>query len=182
MPKKSSGRTGVVATGGAWNLQEIRDLMDVLDERQISEFEMEKAGVRIRIKRGVSSEQFAPPLFVNHHVPAWSPAVPTETSAPASSTSAPPASEPAESGEEVHLVKSPIVGTYYSAPSPNAPPFVNVGDEVQIGQALCIIEAMKLMNEIESDAAGEVVRIYMENGQPVEYGQSLFAIKPSRKK
>jgi acetyl-CoA carboxylase biotin carboxyl carrier protein len=80
------------------------------------------------------------------------------------------------------VVKSPIVGTFYSSPSPSAPPFVKVGDEVQVGQPLCIIEAMKLMNEIESDAAGEIVRIYVENGQPVEYGQSLFAIKPSRKK
>jgi acetyl-CoA carboxylase biotin carboxyl carrier protein len=91
-------------------------------------------------------------------------------------------SEPAESSEEVHIIKSPIVGTFYSSPAPNAPPFVEVGDAVQVGQPLCIIEAMKLMNEIESEVAGEVVRAYVENGQPVEYGQSLFAIKPSHKK
>jgi acetyl-CoA carboxylase biotin carboxyl carrier protein len=86
---------------------------------------------------------------------------------------------PAETLEDVHIIKSPIVGTFYSAPSPSAPPFVNVGDVVQVGQPLCIIEAMKLMNEIESEVAGEIVRIYVENGQPVEYGQSLFAIRPS---
>jgi acetyl-CoA carboxylase biotin carboxyl carrier protein len=78
-------------------------------------------------------------------------------------------------------MKSPIVGTFYGAPAPNAPAFVQVGDVVQLGQVLCIIEAMKLMNELESEAAGEVVRVYVESGQPVEYGQSLFAIKPSRK-
>jgi acetyl-CoA carboxylase biotin carboxyl carrier protein len=182
MPKKSAGRTGAAATGGAWNLQEIRDLMDVLDERQISEFEMEKAGVRIRIKRGVSGDLAPAPLLASHHVPAWSPAPPQEPSGATEPSVKPPAAETPESGDEVHLVKSPIVGTFYGSPSPSAPPFVKVGDEVQVGQALCIIEAMKLMNEIESDAAGEIVRVYVENGQPVEYGQSLFAIKPSRKK
>jgi len=79
-------------------------------------------------------------------------------------------------------MKSPIVGTFYAAPAPDAPPFAKIGDVVQLGQVLCIIEAMKLMNELESEVAGEIVRIYVESGQPVEYGQSLFAIKPSRKK
>ena len=181
MPKKSAGRSGE-AGGRAWNLQEIRELMDVLDERQISEFEMEKGGVRIRIKRGGSGEAGPSPLFMNHHAPAWSAAPPLEPLAPGPASAKSPATEPLESGEDLHLVKSPIVGTYYGAPSPSAPPFVKVGDEVQVGQALCIIEAMKLMNEIESDATGEVVRVYVENGQPVEYGQSLFAIKASRKK
>ncbi len=99
-------------------------------------------------------------------------------------TEAPPHAEPRapESADELFIIKSPIVGTFYSAPAPNAPPFVKVGDTVEIGQVLCIIEAMKLMNEIESEAAGEVVRTYVENGQPVEYGQSLFAIKPSSKR
>jgi len=78
-------------------------------------------------------------------------------------------------------MKSPIVGTFYAAPAANAPPFVKLGDVVQVGQVLCIIEAMKLMNELESEVAGEVVRIYVENGQPVEYAESLFAIKPTHK-
>ncbi|HET7841294.1 MAG TPA: acetyl-CoA carboxylase biotin carboxyl carrier protein, partial [Terriglobia bacterium] len=81
-----------------------------------------------------------------------------------------------------HIIKSPIVGTYYASPAPNAPPFVKLGDTVDVGQVLCIIEAMKLMNEIESEAGGEIVRIYVENGQSVEYGQSLFAIKLSPKR
>jgi acetyl-CoA carboxylase biotin carboxyl carrier protein len=80
------------------------------------------------------------------------------------------------------LVKSPIVGTFYEAPSPGAEPFVEVGDQVEVGQTLCIVEAMKLMNEIESDVSGEVMRILAENGQPVEYGQPLFAVRPGRKK
>ena len=79
-------------------------------------------------------------------------------------------------------MKSPIVGTYYESPSPGAEPFLKVGDYVETGQTLCIVEAMKLMNEIESDASGEIIRIFVENGQPVEYGQPLFGIRPSRKK
>jgi acetyl-CoA carboxylase biotin carboxyl carrier protein len=82
----------------------------------------------------------------------------------------------------MHLVKSPIVGTYYGSPSPGAEPFVKIGGYVETGQTLCIVEAMKLMNEIESDISGEVLRIFVENGQPVEYGQPLFGIRPSRKK
>lgn len=182
MPKKTARSGGQAGAGSAWNLNEIRELMDVLDERQISEFEMEKGGFRIRIKRGeVLAEASSAPLFVNNHPAprrAVAPPEPLEPLPAAEKTASP---EPAESPEDLHLVKSPIVGTYYSAPSPSAPPFANVGDEVEVGQALCIIEAMKLMNEIESDVAGELVRVYAENGQPVEYGQSLFAIRPSHK-
>jgi acetyl-CoA carboxylase biotin carboxyl carrier protein len=100
--------------------------------------------------------------------------------APAATAAAAAASAPAEPAEEagLHIVKSPIVGTYYEAPSPGSPPFIKVGDEVSVGQVLCIVEAMKLMNEIESDVAGEVVKILVTNNQPIEYGQSLFAIRP----
>ena len=110
---------------------------------------------------------------------------PAVTPAPhplATGPSAPAEPSPAESLEGLHLIKSPIVGTFYSAPGPDAPHFVKLGDVIQVGQVVCIVEAMKLMNEIESDVAGEIVRIYIENGQPVEYGQSLFAIKPSHKR
>ncbi len=93
-----------------------------------------------------------------------------------------PAASSASSSDDLHLVKSPIVGTYYGAPSPGAEPFVKVGGFVETGQTLCIVEAMKLMNEIESDTSGEVLRVFVENGQPVEYGQPLFGIRPSRKK
>ena len=99
----------------------------------------------------------------------------------ASAEGAPGAAE-ARSSEDLHLVKSPIVGTFYESPSPGAEAFVKVGAHVETGQALCIVEAMKLMNEIESDVSGEVIRIFVENGQPVEYGQPLFGIRPTRKK
>ena len=112
-------------------------------------------------------------------------------SAPVASHHAPAAGGPTReasgeagraSSEDVHVVKSPIVGTFYAAPTVGGEPFVTVGSRVESGQALCIIEAMKLMNEIESDVAGEVVRIFVENGQPVEYGEALFGIHPHRKK
>ncbi len=93
-----------------------------------------------------------------------------------------PAPRPAAPKEELHVIKSPIVGTFYAAPSPEAPPFVKVGDNIQAGQVVCIIEAMKLMNEIEADMGGEIVGVLAENGQPVEYGQSLFALRPAKKK
>jgi acetyl-CoA carboxylase biotin carboxyl carrier protein len=176
----SRGRGG---SEQSWDLKEIQRLIDVLIEREITEFEMEKGGLRIRIKRGnvhagnptsgatsLASAPFPSP------VPASAPLVSAAVAA------APPIESAAESSEELHIMKSPIVGTFYGAPAPNAPPFVKLGDVVQVGQVLCIIEAMKLMNEIESEAAGEIARVYVENGQPVEYGQSLFAIKPSHKK
>src|SRR5258707_4978734 len=103
----------------------------------------------------------------------------------AASAPAPAAPGPgpeARSTEDLHLVKSPIVGTYYGSPSPGAEAFVKVGGYIETGQTLCIVEAMKLMNEIESDISGELLRIFVENGQPVEYGQPLFGIRPSRKK
>jgi len=98
------------------------------------------------------------------------------------SASGPGAAQEARVTEDLHLVKSPIVGTFYGSPSPRAEPFVKVGAFVETGQTLCIVEAMKLMNEIESDESGEIMRIFAENGQPVEYGQPLFGIRPSRKK
>jgi acetyl-CoA carboxylase biotin carboxyl carrier protein len=182
MPGKKTTR-GERTSGGAWNLQEIRDLIDLLIEREVSEFEMEKGGARIRVKRGNAQAEVSGPGGYSANPPAvWpSPLPPVH---PVSAPSPPTASDEAEGAElsdELHIIKSPIVGTYYASPSPSAPPFVKLGDVVQVGQPLCIIEAMKLMNEIESEAAGEIVRIYAENGQPVEYGQSLFAIKPSHK-
>jgi acetyl-CoA carboxylase biotin carboxyl carrier protein len=181
MPGKSTSR-GPEGSGG-WNLKEICELIDVLVEREISEFEMEKGGVRIRIKRGnAAAESGNSGGTASSLPPAWA-SPPPPASPPPAAVAPGPAGEaaPAELAEDLHIIKSPIVGTYYSSPSPSAPPFVNVGDVVEVGQPLCIIEAMKLMNEIESEAAGEIVRIYVENGQPVEYGQTLFAIRPSHR-
>jgi acetyl-CoA carboxylase biotin carboxyl carrier protein len=159
------------------NQKELKDLIDFLVEKDITEFELERGDVKVRVKRG------AEPVVVP--VPTSVPAVPmpaVETRPPvaAAATAAPAAATPAEAAAEagLHIVKSPIVGTYYEAPSPGSPPFIKVGDEVTTGQVLCIVEAMKLMNEIESDVAGEVVKILVTNNQPVEYGQSLFAIRP----
>jgi acetyl-CoA carboxylase biotin carboxyl carrier protein len=114
-----------------------------------------------------------------HHPPANAPVSRSDlaTGAPRDA-----AGESARSDENLHVVKSPIVGTFYAAAGPGSEAFVSVGSKVESGQALCIIEAMKLMNEIESDVAGEVVRIFVENGQPVEYGEPLFGIRPNRKK
>jgi acetyl-CoA carboxylase biotin carboxyl carrier protein len=108
---------------------------------------------------------------------ASAPAAPAASSAPSASAVA-AESAPATPAEVLHDVKSPIVGTFYESPSPGAPPFVKIGDQVEVGQVLCIVEAMKLMNEIEADVAGEVVKRIAASGQPVEYGQPLFAIKP----
>ncbi len=163
----------------SWDLKDIERLIDLLIERQITEFEMERGGVRVRIKRG-------DPAGANSAAPAATAFSASWPPPPVPAAPAPPAPAPAESAAEsldgLHLIKSPIVGTFYASPAPNAPPFVKPGDVVEVGQVLCIIEAMKLMNEIESDVGGEVVRIFAENGQPVEYGEPLFAIRPTPKK
>ena len=173
-----------------WGVDDLKELIDLLVGKEITEFEMEKGGLKIRIKRGNSHLAMVPVLGEGVSMasgamapPIGTPSVVAAPSAhPLASAPAPAETSPAESLEGLHLVKSPIVGTFYAAPSPDAPPFVKPGDVIQVGQVVCIVEAMKLMNEIESDVAGEIVRIYIENGQPVEYGQSLFAIKPSHKR
>ena len=182
MPRKNIGGSGG-AGGGSWNLKEICELIDVLVEREISEFEMEKGGVRIRVRRGNSpAEAPAVSVLPANASPAWAPPPPSPPPVVRPATGEAPAEAASEPAEDLHIIKSPIVGTFYGSPAPNAPPFVEPGDVVQVGQTLCIIEAMKLMNEIESEVAGEVVRVYVETGQPVEYGHSLFAIRPSHKK
>jgi acetyl-CoA carboxylase biotin carboxyl carrier protein len=163
------------------NQKELKELIDFLIEKDISEFELERGDVKVRIKRG--AETAAP--VITHAVPMA--AVPMATTPPtqtshttATATPAPPSPAAAVAEEELHTVKSPIVGTFYEAPGPGALPFVKPGDQVAAGQVLCIIEAMKLMNEIEADASGEVVKVLVNNGQPVEYGQPLFAIRPRK--
>jgi acetyl-CoA carboxylase biotin carboxyl carrier protein len=149
------------------NLKELKEIIDFVTAKDaIEELEIEKSGVRLRIKRAS-----------NHavtHVPA---AVSLATVS--SAVSAPPAVPAAsETEDELVYIKSPIVGTFYKAASPTSEPFASVGDFVEKGSVVCIIEAMKLMNEIESDMAGEIISILVENGQPVEYGEKLFAIRP----
>ncbi len=164
------------------NQKELKELIDFLIERDISEFELERGDVKVRIKRGADAH----PHIAAHGVAAFAPvpmavgppAVQAPAAAPPVAAAPPPAAQPAPAAEEeLHIVKSPIVGTFYEAPAPGSPPFVKAGDAVQTGQVLCIIEAMKLMNEIEADISGEVVKRLVTNGQPVEYGQPLFAIR-----
>ncbi len=176
-------------TGRVWNLGDIQELLDLLARKEIAEFEMEQQGVKIRVLRGnVHSGSsgngcLIPPGSSSVAVaPAPASAIPLTTASPASSPAPATAEVAPESTEGLFIMKSPIVGSFYSAPSPNAPPFAVVGDTVNVGQVICIIEAMKLMNELESEVAGKIVRAYVESGQPVEYGQSLFAIEPARTK
>jgi acetyl-CoA carboxylase biotin carboxyl carrier protein len=155
------------------DLRKLKKLIDLVQESGIGEIEITEGEERVRIARGghVAVTPAAAPAAVAPVAPA--PGVSPVAAASAAPAAAAAAEAPAEAG---HSVKSPMVGTFYRAPSPEAKPFVAVGDTVKEGQTLCVIEAMKLMNEIESDAAGVVKAILVENGQPVEYGQALFII------
>ena len=154
-------------------LDEIKELIDFIRERDLSEFELERADFKLRIKSGAVVQAVAPPVVLA------APAAPAV--ALAAATSPAPAAAPAPSaesvGEDLAIVTSPIVGTFYQASEPGAKPFVEVGETVRKGQVLCIIEAMKLMNEIDSEHEGEIVSIYVQNGQAVQYGERLFAIR-----
>lgn len=147
-------------------LQDVKELLRLLKATDFVEFEIEVEGLRLRVNR---NQGIAAPA-----VPAAAPPPP----APAPAVPAPPAAEVAEEG--AFLQKSPMVGTFYSSPGPEAPPFIEPGARVRAGQTLCIIEAMKVMNEIEAEVAGTVVEILVRNGQPVEYGEPLFRIRPER--
>jgi acetyl-CoA carboxylase biotin carboxyl carrier protein len=161
------------------NQKELKELIEFLIEKDIAEFELERGDVKVKIKR-VGEHTVVYTHGEMHKPVAGAVSEPRPTSAAGSSAARPPApSEPAPQ-EDLHMVKSPIVGTFYEAPSPGAPPFVKVGDTVEVGQVLCIVEAMKLLNEIESDVAGEIVKKLGSNGQPIEYGQELFAIRAKK--
>jgi acetyl-CoA carboxylase biotin carboxyl carrier protein len=165
------------------NLKELKELIEFLEEKNIAEFELERGDVKVRIKRvgdqTVVHTHGEPRFFAMPSAPNAAAEAGAAPVAAAPTPAAPPA-KPAEPAEAMHAVKSPIVGTFYEAPSPGAPPFVKVGDTVEVGQVLCIVEAMKLLNEIESDVAGEIVKKLASNGQPIEYGQELFSIRPKK--
>jgi acetyl-CoA carboxylase biotin carboxyl carrier protein len=159
-------------------LDELRELVEFLKANEIAEFDMEQADLKVRIKfagepPAVASGGFD--MAQLSRLMASAPAAPVASAATAGASA--PAAPTAPAEEALHEVKSPIVGTFYDSPSPGAQAFVKVGDQVEVGQVLCIVEAMKLMNEIESDVAGEVVKRIAASGQPVEYGQPLFAIR-----
>ncbi len=168
------------------NQKELRELIEFLVEKDIAEFEMERGDLKLHIKRGAGAAQVLPaPMVVTHAVPVMPEPAPGAASPPAPAAAAPgsaagAAASPAASDDaNLHIVKSPMVGTFYEAPSPGAPPYVAVGAAVKEGQVLCIIEAMKLMNEIEADATGEIAKVFVSNGAPVEYGMPLFGIRKS---
>ncbi|MGA2437852.1 MAG: acetyl-CoA carboxylase biotin carboxyl carrier protein [Acidobacteriaceae bacterium] len=153
-------------------LKELRELVDFLKENGIAEFDMERTDLKVRIKFAGAAGASAAELAQAQQLAASATGTVPGLGAASAEGSA------AADSEKLHEVKSPIVGTFYESPSPGAPAFVKVGDQVELGQVLCIVEAMKLMNEIECDVAGEIVRRIAVSGQPVEFGQPLFAIRP----
>ncbi len=176
-PKKPPKSSGTFANP---EIQQIEQLFQFMTEHNLEEFEYSRGDLHIRLRKPSSGVVLASPRALATPEIIVSNSGSAPGAVPGDSGSA--AAAEARSTEDLHLVKSPIVGTFYGSPSPGAEPFVKVGAFVETGQTLCIVEAMKLMNEIESDETGEVVRIFVENGQPVEYGQPLFGIRPSRKK
>jgi acetyl-CoA carboxylase biotin carboxyl carrier protein len=176
------------ARASAANLgfEQLERVLEFMVQHGLEEFEYRHGDLHIRLRRAVANSNASAVRFASPEIVVAQPVSPPAVSGAGPATGPAPASPaaPAEpsAAEELHLIKSPIVGTFYESPAPDAEPFVRVGDHVEPGQVLCIIEAMKLMNEIESDVAGEIIRIHVENGQPVEYGQPLFSIRPTRKK
>jgi acetyl-CoA carboxylase biotin carboxyl carrier protein len=158
------------------NQKELKELIDYLIEKDIAEFELERGDVKVRIKRAAD----LPPVQEARYFAAPPVAPVVEVAAPPTAATTAAAKEAATAAAKVglHVVHSPIVGTFYESPSPGSPPFVKAGDTVEVGQVICIVEAMKLMNEIEADVSGEVVERLVANGQPIEYGQDLFTIRP----
>jgi acetyl-CoA carboxylase biotin carboxyl carrier protein len=189
MPKKNKIGPKADARGNGVDLKEVESLLDFMQQHGLEEFEYERNGLRIRLKKpsAASPSAFRPLPISDLMVSGPHAAAGTGSAGTGGTgTGAPGGSRDvlSEAGrsEDLHVVKSPIVGTFYAAASPGSQSFTTVGAHVEAGQVLCIIEAMKLMNEIESDVAGDVVRIFVENGQPVEYGEPLFGIHPHRKK
>jgi acetyl-CoA carboxylase biotin carboxyl carrier protein len=158
---------------GTFAIDEVRELLKLINDSDISELSIERGDARLHIKRGQPQQ-----VMIHSHMPQMNtmtqmaPAAAAPVSAPATT----PVAEPVISG---HQITSPMVGTFYATPNPKDPPFVSEGDMVKVGDRLCIVEAMKMMNEIESDVAGKVVKVLVKSGQPVEYGQALIIIEPS---
>ncbi len=175
--KTTKGKAnGAPSSGVDW--KEINKALEFMNQNGLEEFEFAQGDLHIRLRKpGAAPMAWIPPA------PAPMAAVGAQTHAGSASTPSPAAATGAagESGENLHVVKSPIVGTFYEAPNPQSPPYVKVGDRVKAGQVLCIIEAMKLMNEIEADVSGEVVKVLATNAQPVEYGEGLYAIRADKK-
>jgi acetyl-CoA carboxylase biotin carboxyl carrier protein len=159
------------------SLDDIKQILDLVRDHNLAEFELERDGLKVRIRKAGHEQPvfLAPPGAVQAALPSPGP---VPMAAPAAGA---PLDSPAEAPDSVDLavIKSPIVGTFYRSPEPSAPAFIEVGDTVKKGQVLCIIEAMKLMNEIESDCDGEVAAVYVESGKAVQFGERLFAVRVS---
>jgi len=157
-------------------MEELRELIALLRDNGLAELELENEGFRVRLRR----ESGSGVSYVAEPVPTTPAPAPAPSATPAAGGPAHPgtqATTAASQDQDLHIIPSPIVGTFYRSASPTAEPFVKIGSSVEPESVVCIIEAMKLMNEIQAEATGEVVKIYVENGQPVEYGQPLFGIK-----
>ncbi len=159
------------------DLKELKELLQILEDKEIAEFELEEEGMKLRVRKASAAREVTlVPQSAAVSLPASAPIPPPPVSAAAGA--APTAEARSEAEDGLFIVKSPIVGTFYRTPDPNSAPYVSVGDRVSVGQVLCIIEAMKLMNEIEAEVAGEIVKVHHESGQPVQYGEPLFSIRP----
>jgi len=157
------------------DLDEIKKILDLMRDNDLSEFELEQDGVKVRLRKdkGPQWNSHAPAAPVAGYAP------PVPAASPSVGESVPPPLTVASEDVDLAIIKSPIVGTFYRSPDPSAKPFAEVGEMVKAGQVICIIEAMKLMNEINAECDGEVVKVYVENGRAVHYGERLFAIRPT---
>jgi acetyl-CoA carboxylase biotin carboxyl carrier protein len=160
------------------DLDEIRQILDMMRQHDLAEFELERDNVKLRLRKNSAGSWngVIPPMPTVSYV---APPAPVAMPAGENSVPAPPVLTPANEDIDLAIVKSPIVGTFYRSAEPGAAPYTDVGQSVKKGQVLCIIEAMKLMNEINAECDGEIVKVYVENGQAVHYGERLFAIKPA---
>ena len=183
-PSKAKGSPSFASP----EIEQIEQLLRFMTEHNLEEFEYSRGDLRIRLRKPATGVFLTgprpgmPEIIVAGESHSGAAATQGSGGGHAAPGHLGGSAPEARSSEDLHLVKSPIVGTYYESPSPGTDAFVKVGSHVEMGQTLCIVEAMKLMNEIESDASGEVVRIFVENGQPVEYGQPLFGVRPGRKR
>ena len=176
--KRNRARREQSDPGASVNMEELRELIELMRDNGLAELELEREEFRVRLRRDLVGQP-GHPMEPPHAVPGPAP-VPTPAAAQPSGPAHPgtQATTAASQDQDLHIIPSPIVGTFYRSPSPNAEPFVKIGSNVEQDTVVCIIEAMKLMNEIQAESSGEVVKVYVENGQPVEYGQPLFGIKP----
>jgi acetyl-CoA carboxylase biotin carboxyl carrier protein len=158
------------------NLKEIKEIINLMNENGLTEIEIEKEGLRLRLKKGASGEIIMERAPLSSAIPPSRPLeIPMSASIPAATAAAPAAAN----GKKSLEVKAPMVGTFYRAPSPESPTFAEINQTIEVGQVVCIIEAMKLMNEIKSEIKGKIIDILVDNAEPVEFGQALFLIEPA---